>query len=234
MTRLLVHVEGQTEETFVNQVLAPHLYRRGYARVSARLMGNARLREYRGGVRAWSTVRTGIVNHLKDDQQCIVTTMADYYGMPQSGVEAWPGRSTAAALPLLQRPDYVERAISDDISGAMGAQFSRVRFVPFVVMHEFEGLLFSDCDRFARGIGRVEMAPGFQAIRDQFTNPEEINDSPITAPSKRVERLVPGYSKPLFGALAVMEIGLDSIRSECPHFRGWISRLEAIPLRTSA
>ena len=49
MKRLLVHVEGQTEETFVNELLAPHLLARGYSPVSARLMGNARLRERRGG-----------------------------------------------------------------------------------------------------------------------------------------------------------------------------------------
>ena len=30
--RLLLHVEGQTEETFVNDVLAPHLYARAMAR----------------------------------------------------------------------------------------------------------------------------------------------------------------------------------------------------------
>lgn len=29
MSRLLVHVEGQTEETFVNAALAPHLYQVG-------------------------------------------------------------------------------------------------------------------------------------------------------------------------------------------------------------
>ena len=38
--RLLVHVEGQTEETFVKDVLAPHLHRRGYASVAARLVGS--------------------------------------------------------------------------------------------------------------------------------------------------------------------------------------------------
>ena len=56
MTRLLVHVEGQTEETFVNEVLSEHLILRGYTSVSARLVGNARQRERRGGIKAWSAV----------------------------------------------------------------------------------------------------------------------------------------------------------------------------------
>ena len=33
MTRLLICVEGQTEETFVDQVVSPHLYDNGYSRV---------------------------------------------------------------------------------------------------------------------------------------------------------------------------------------------------------
>ena len=48
MTRLLIHVEGETEESFVNEVLAPHLYTHGYGLVSARLLGNARQRDRRG------------------------------------------------------------------------------------------------------------------------------------------------------------------------------------------
>jgi hypothetical protein len=71
MTRLLVHVEGETEEDFVNNVLAPHLYSRGLSSVSARLIGNARQRNRRGGIRAWSTVRKDIMNHLKEDQASI-------------------------------------------------------------------------------------------------------------------------------------------------------------------
>ena len=96
MTRLLVHVEGQTEETFVNEVLAPHLYGSGWRSVSARLFGNARQRYRRGGVRAWSEVRRDIVNHLREDQASTATTMVDYYGMPMAGRMAWPGRSQAA------------------------------------------------------------------------------------------------------------------------------------------
>ncbi len=53
MARLFILVEGETEETFVNELLAPHLYRKGYEAVSAKLMGNARLRSQRGGVRGW-------------------------------------------------------------------------------------------------------------------------------------------------------------------------------------
>ncbi|WP_420461729.1 DUF4276 family protein [Candidatus Palauibacter sp.] len=43
---------------------------------------------------------------------------------------------------------------------------------------------------------------------------------------KRIVELVPRYQKPLHGVLAALEIGLETMRSECPHFDGWLRRLE--------
>ena len=229
MTRLLIHVEGETEEAFVNEVLASHLYECGYTKVSARLVGNARQRDRRGGIRAWSAVRKDILQHLKEDAECLSTTMVDFYALPQTGDRAWPGREEAAQLVFAEKAASVESALLAGICSEMGDDFDPNRFVPYVMMHEFEGLLFSDATRFGLGIGRPDLSPKFQAIRDQFATPEEINDSPQTAPSKRIINLVPGYEKPLMGTLAVLEIGLDAIRQECPLFRGWIERLEQWP-----
>lgn len=229
MYRLFIHVEGETEETFVNEILAPHLYSRGYSNVTARLVGNARQRDRRGGIRGWPAVRKDIVNHLKEDSSCLATTMVDYYALPQSGGKAWPGREAAGALPFAQKAATVENALLTDICLELGDEFDPRRFIPFVIMHEFEGLLFSDCQSFGRGIGRPELEAEFQAIRDQFSSPEEINDSPVTAPSKRVVSLVQGYEKPLLGSLAVLEIGLEAIRNECPHFHAWLTCIEEWP-----
>jgi len=82
VARLFILVEGETEETFVNELLAPHLYGKGFESVSARLMGNARLRAQRGGVLGWTEVKTEIVRHLRTNAALFVTTMVDYYGMP--------------------------------------------------------------------------------------------------------------------------------------------------------
>jgi len=229
MTRLLIHVEGETEESFVNELLAPHLYTCGYSQVSARLLGNARQRDRRGGIRGWNGVRRDILKHLKEDSACLATTMVDYYGLPQSGEKAWPGRAEAGSLPFARKAATVQDALLADIGSEAGAASLATRFVPYVMMHEFEGLLFSDCAHFAEGIGRAELAPSFQAIRDEFDTPEEINDSPVTAPSKRVQALVPGYEKPLFGTLAALEIGLHAIRAQCPHFRQWLEHIESRP-----
>lgn len=226
MTRLLVHVEGEAEETFVNEILCDHLHGKGYAQVSARLLGNARLRARRGGIRPWSTVREDILRHLREDRGSVATTFVDYYALPATGGRAWPGREQANGLPHEKKAASIEIAIHADIVRAMGSDFDPQRFVPFVVMHEFEALLFSNCQAFAHGIGRAELASLFQAIRDEFETPEHINDSPITAPSKRVLALLPSYNKPWQGNLAVLEIGLEPIRQACPHFNDWLTRLE--------
>lgn len=227
MSRLLIHVEGETEETFVNEVLAPHLCGRGYSLVGARLLGNARQRDRRGGIRGWNAVRKDILNHLREDAGCLVTTMVDYYALPQTGEKAWPGRRQAGALPYAEKAPAVEESLLADVCRELGPGFDARRFVPYVMMHEFESMLFSDCDSFGRAIGRPDLAPHFQAVRSQFVTPEEIDDSPETAPSKRVGALFPGYQKPLLGTLAVLKIGLETIRSECPHFHAWLQRLES-------
>jgi len=234
MLRLLVSVEGQTEETFVSEILRPHLQSFGYVSVNARLMGNPRLRSRRGGVRKWPEILRELTAHLSEDRDVILALMVDYYGMPASQDEGWPGRQHASALPVRERGRAVEAAIAERVRAAMGASFDHRRFVPCVVMHEFEGLLFSDCQGFAEAMGHPALAAQLQAIRDQFPTPEEINDSPISAPSKRVQKIMRRYEKPLFGIRAARGIGLATIARECQHFGTWIRRLEETGRRFEA
>ena len=176
----------------------------------------------RGGIRDWSIVRKDITNHLNGDNACYSTTMVDYYALPLN----WPGRAKAIELPFPKKIPHIQKELSKDICLLMGKNFNPSRFIPYVMMHEFEGLLFSNCTIFANAIGQPDIASEFQMIRNQFTTPEEINDSPTTAPSKRIENLVPEYQKPLHGNLAILEIGLNNIRSECPFFHLWVTSLE--------
>jgi hypothetical protein len=118
--------------------------------------------------------------------------------------------------------------MGNDLADEMGSGFDSKRFLPFVVMHEFEGLLFSDCSAFSRAIGRSDLERTFRDIRGQFATPEDIDDSPVNAPSKRIEALEPRYQKPLLGVRAAQEIGLARIREECPHFRSWLQQLETL------
>ncbi|MDV7397185.1 DUF4276 family protein, partial [Arthrospira platensis SPKY1] len=64
--------------------------------------------------------------------------------------------------------------------------------------------------------------------RASVSSPEEINDHPQTAPSKRLISLLKGYDKALHGPLVALDIGLDRLRVENPRFDAWIKRLEAL------
>lgn len=86
----------------------------------------------------------------------------------------------------------MQDATQEDLALHLGIAREEVAFMPYVVMHEFEALLFSNCASFAEGIDRKELGSEFHKIRDQFATPEEINESPQTAPSKRVEKRVLG------------------------------------------
>ena len=229
MCRLLIQVEGETEETFVKNILAHHLYDYGYSKVDARLLGRARMRANRGGICSWLIVREEILNRLKEDRGVIVSTMVDYYGLPQTGEQAWPGRHEASTLAFNDKARTIEAALLEDICEGMGDNFNRNRFIPYVMMHEFESMLFSDCRLFGKGINRPDLIPRLEAFRNQFLTPEEINDSPETAPSKRIKSLIPEYQKPLQGLSAISKIGLETIRTECPHFREWLCKLEGLP-----
>ena len=229
MSRLYVICEGQTEETFVNEVLAPHLYEKGWESVSARIMGNARQRAHRGGVKGWPTVREEILRRLKEDKNCHITTLVDYYALPQDGHKAWPGRADASALPFSEKGAYISEAILTDLTRALeGNTHTASRVLPFILIHEFEALCFADCEAFAHAIGKPALATPMATIREQFDSPEEINDHPETAPSKRILDLYAGYQKPLEGSIGLLGISLDTLRSECAHFANWLSRLEAI------
>ena len=221
---LIVHVEGHTEESFVNEVLAPHLVGHGFATVRAGFIGGGQ-----GGITSWTVAQRDIVSHLRDDPACIATTMVDYYGLPRTGAAAWPGRAEAAELPVGDKPEAIEERVAASVAEEMGAAFDRNRFIPYVMMHEFEALLFSDCAAFARAIDRPHLREALQEIRDAFDNPEEIDDSPNSAPSRRVQSLVAGYQKPWMGTLAAIEVGLDAMRDACPHFGRWLNRLERSP-----
>ncbi len=131
MSRLLIHIEGETEETFVREILAPHLFEYGYTNVGARLIGNSRLRERRGGIRGWNAVRKDILHHLKEDTDCLVTTMVDYYALPQTSEKAWPGRELATRVPYMQKAITVERALMADIRKELGEDYDPKPLHPF-------------------------------------------------------------------------------------------------------
>ena len=176
------------------------------------------------GVGEYHRAQRDILAMLKQESTTVVTTMFDFYGMPGS----WPGRKRASKASHAKKASAIEQAILQDIADQMGPKFNRERFLPYIQMHEFEALLFSRPEVIAEVLSDAKVVDDLKAIRDEFNTPEEIDDDPHAAPSKRIEQLCPAYQKPFHGALAARRIGIDVIRQECPHFNEWLSALESL------
>ena len=65
-------------------------------------------------------------------------------------------------------------------------------------------------------------------IRAQFPTPEDINDDPSTALSKRIVGAIPRYRKSVHGPQVAETVGLGAIRAECSRFNEWVARLESL------
>ena len=149
--------------------------------------------------------------------------MVDFYGLPSD----WPGRNQAKSCKnYLDKAITVENNILNDIKESLGDSFNLNRFTPYVQMHEFEALLFSSPDILAVSLGDKNLSSVFSDIRNEFSNPEEINDNYDTCPSRRIEMIFQGFKKIINGITAANRIGLETMRSECPHFNEWIKKLE--------
>jgi hypothetical protein len=217
MTRVHIVVEGQTEESFVNQVLAPALWTR---QVFLRpiLLGAP---SHKGGNVSFARVRRDVLVRLKQDRAAYCTTMFDFYGLGKG----FPGTLPPPILSNVEKVARLERAMKDYIIAEVPDLRPDVRFLPYLQLHEYEGLLFSDPEAFANGISHSHLTPQFQAIRQSFPTPEDIDDIPDNAPSKRISDLCPSYNKVLDGTRAASAVGIDAMRRECPHFRDWVESL---------
>lgn len=220
MSRVLALVEGETEIAFVKTVLAPALAGKGVFLFATKI-GSAR---GQSGIRSYESNRRDILAALKQDQERFCTTMLDYHGMPND----WPGRAEARDQPFAERAGHVEARLGKDIARRMGQSFDGRRFIPYVQMHEFEAILFSNPHELAAALLLPAIEADLAAIVTQCGSPEEIDDSEATAPAKRIRALVPRYDKVVGGTLAAQRIGLEAIRRECQHFNEWVSRLEAL------
>ncbi len=218
MSRVYVVVEGQTEESFITNVLAPVLWRRRVW-LAPILLGKV------GGNPTYARLKTDVTTLLKQDPSAYCSTMVDFYGR---GV-GFPGEPFPPNLSNIERVCHVERAIKEDIVSTAPHPRADHHFLPYLQLHEYEALLFSDPTAFAHGIYEPSLAGPFGRIRQQFDTPEDIDDDPTGAPSKRIKEYCTSYRKPLYGSLAAIEVGLEAMRRECAHFREWVERLEALP-----
>lgn len=126
-------------------------------------------------------------------------------------------------LTASHKAEILEVATHNEIVRTFPLCDSKNRFLPYIEMHEFEALLFSDADILAE---KTEMDVSLvRKIIKDYDNPEEINDDPAKAPSKRLEA-IKGYRKVAMGKTVSDAIGIEGIRRQCPHFNNWLTKLE--------
>ena len=213
MRRLIIICEGPTEQAFCNDVLS------GYFLTNDILLEAPTIKHSNGGIVAWDTLKKQIVRHLNEGDS-IVSLFVDYYRIRDS----------------YKFPKWVESKKIGDIYDRMHFLFEhmsldidvnlRSRFVPYIQLHEFEGLLFSDISVFQNNFTKAEL--DFHLLEDAVNScktPEEINNGPATAPSERLKKAVKGYDKVVYGACLAYDIGLETIRKKCVLFNEWIERL---------
>ena len=224
MTQVLVVCEGQTEQSFVGDVLAPFLAEESHVLIGPRMIPTSR--RGRGGGLTRDRIMRYFRNTLRERDDAYITTLFDLYGL----VGDFPGLSDAAGLAdPIERAVAIETAFRQAVVREAGCRPER--FIPHVQPYEFESLLFSDVERFAE----VEPAwqafvRGLHAVRESAASPEHINNGRNTHPSARLRTLLRGtYEKVLHGRAVSAQIGVERIRAECRHFGDWLRRIESLP-----
>jgi hypothetical protein len=215
MSRVYLLVEGQTEEAFVNELLRPSYAQRGLY-LTPIIVSTSH--GYKGGLVSYAKVRPQIARLCQQDPGAYVTTMFDLYALPQD----FPGKSSSA-FPAMASGDnkasFLETELEKDIK--------RENFIPNLLVHEFEALLFVQIETFAQWTDNDRVLNTLRAARGTAP-PEDINDGAQTAPSKRILAAMPSYQKTVHGPLIACDIGLAALRDACPHFSAWLGKLEEL------
>jgi len=201
MVRLAISVEGQTEQIFVDRLLVPY-FEKLEIYISSILLGN-------GGDVAIPRIKKDLNNLASSFDK--VTTLYDFYG--------FRGKSAD------ENKESLEQKIIDCVAPAL-----QEKIIPYIQMYEFEGLLFSSPEKMEAEIGNKGLSNWANDILDDFNqNPEAINNSEQTAPSKRLASKVI-YIKTQHGPNIAQAIGLKKLREICTGFNDWITQLEALAI----
>lgn len=210
MTRVCIICEGPTEVEFVNGCLWPYLKDSGVDAYGTVL--SAKSGHHRGGRVSVERLARSIARHYSKANR--VSTLVDFYGFQDRG-----GRTRA----------QLEADIAKAAQNIIGDYDPRY-VLPYVQMHEFEGLLFTNPAAFEKVDGwNEEVKAALMDVAQKFSNPEDINDGPATAPSKRIQNIFPEgtYSKIVHGPLIAKATGIDAMRAKCRAFNEWVGKLQA-------
>lgn len=232
-TTVFAVVEGYSENGFLTGLLSSHL---GALDIdfSAKIVGEGRSK---GGMnfRTFDQVCSEITRLLQDGRRPYVTTFFDYYGLPTGANRGWEFVASAKGLSPHEGADQIEKRFTEAVGAALGRNDFAERFIPYLQLHELEALFFAEPQRLADTLGQPGLANSVAKIVSECGSCEAINDTPQTAPSKRLQKLFPGYIKGRSAAAhaprLARKLDLEKVRSACPRFNVWLTRLESLSSR---
>ena len=223
MKRIYVVTEGQSETNFVNRVLSPFFLTLNKILIPTTVLTKAdenKGKMYKGGLLNYAKAKITIEKDLTytKDENVFVTTMFDLYALPKDT----PGKNEAdKVLDPYQKVSCIENAMIDS------EKLSKPVYHPYIQLHEFEALLFSDLNLLAEQYFEYDIQP----LRDCLCkngNPELINDGVNTAPSKRIINCIPNYDKATDGVSVLEKIGINNLCQSCKHFSEWIDWMKSL------
>jgi hypothetical protein len=213
--KVMILVEGQTEEMFVKEVLQPSMPKEIYLQpIILHTSKQSSGKKHRGGVTSYEKVRNEIKDCLRDRSAEMITSMIDYYGLPTK----FPNFSDNTTPNASKRVKLLEDAWEKDINDP--------QFKAYLSLHEFEALLFSDPEKIVKVLELTRGKDQLKDISDSVSTPEDINGGRKTHPSARLEKLYPGYRKIIDGIRIAKEIGIEKMMEKCPHFKDWVEFLK--------
>jgi hypothetical protein len=162
---LKILCEGQTEELFIKQVVAPYFSDLVISPINMC-----------GGI-CFDRISIFIKPLLKDN--VYITTFVDFYGFNEKDL-----KECKLACPI-QKANLAQQKLQEYIFNKY-PNLAKELFIPYIQPYEFEGLLFSDVNKF---LGFEKYISELEKIRQEFLTPEHINNSRETAPSKRLFKL---------------------------------------------
>lgn len=225
---LNVLCEGQTEDRFANSVLKEHLKNFGIVVKTTILVTNKK-KNIRGGMLSYQQAKTDLALLIKQHskktyEKHFYTTMFDLYALPNN----FPGYADAIKIPDCY-------AITKKLEEEFGRDINHHQFIPYIQLHEFEALVFCGLEHLL--IDYPDMTKQVEELKKVLVsygdNPEKINNSPVTAPSKRIIKAFESkhhYDKPKSGELVTGKVGIPLLKEKCLHFKEWIENLEKIAI----
>jgi hypothetical protein len=226
MKYLNIIAEGRTEENFVNKLIAPYFLQLNIF-VSVRRIrtgwDSANNKPAKGGLREYGKFRNDVNNWIASDnnrQNVWYSSFIDLYAFPKH--KSPYDENIQSISDPYQKIKALEEAIEKDID--------HPRFIPYIQLHEFEAFLLIEPELLV--IFYPNRTNEVDKLKIEITHkePERINESPETSPSKRIIKHLPEYKggKAEVGSSIAIDIGMTKLREKCPHFNEWIEKLEKI------